>query len=120
MSAIEWLDGVRANLEAATPGPWRTEWDDADKWHSITGAGHDLGGGLWRVCPEVATVEAGGDADARLIASAPERLDRMEKALRGVMEMPVPDGRHRADLRFVYAAALDDVRATIREELSDE
>ena len=87
MSALEWLDGVRADLDAATPGPWRTEWDDADKWHSITGAGHDLGGGLWMVCPEVATVEEGGDADARLIASAPDRLDRMERALRGVLEM---------------------------------
>ena len=90
MSALEWLDTVRADLDAATPGPWRTEWDDADKWHSITGTGHGLGGGLWVVCPEVATVEAGGDADAHLIASAPDRLDRMERALRGVMERHRP------------------------------
>ena len=87
MSALEWLDAVRADLAAATPGPWRSEWDDADKWYSITGAGHVLGGGLWMVCPEVATVEGGGDADASLIASAPDRLDKMERALRGVMEM---------------------------------
>ena len=90
MSALEWLDAVRADLDEATPGPWRSEWDDADRWHSITGAGHDLRGGLWMVCPEVATVEAGGDADARLIASAPDRLDRMERALRGVTAMHRP------------------------------
>ena len=90
MSTTDWLDAVRADLAAATPGPWRTEWDGADKWHSITGAGHDLGGGLWVVCPAVATVEAGGDADARLIASAPDRLDQMERALRGVMEAHAP------------------------------
>ena len=85
MSALEWLDEVRADLDDATPWPWRTEWDDADEWHSITGAGHNL-----MVCPEVATVEAGGGADARLIASAPDRLDRMERALRDVMEMHRP------------------------------
>ena len=87
MSALGWLAAVRADLDAATPGPWRTEWDDADKWHSITGTGHGLGGGLWVVCPAVATVEAGRDADANLIASAPDRLDRMERALRAVLEL---------------------------------
>ena len=86
----EFLDRVRVDLDAATPGPWRSEWDDADKWHSITGAGHDLGGGLWMVCPEVATVEGGGDADARLIASAPDRLDRMERALRRALDRHKP------------------------------
>ena len=51
MSAIEWLDGVPAELRRATPGPW--------------------------------------DA-ARLIASAPDRLDRMERALRAVLELHRP------------------------------
>ena len=88
MSALEWLDAVRADLAAATPGPWRSEWDDADKWYSITGAGHVLGSGLWMVCPAVATNVP--ERDARLIASAPDRLDRMERALRGVMEMHRP------------------------------
>ena len=111
MSALEWLDAVRADLCRATPGPWDAARPDFRfPAHVITGgpSNTDL----------VATNVP--ERDARLIASAPERLDRMEKALRGVMEMPVPDGRHRADLRFVYAAALDDVRATIQEELGDE
>ena len=36
------------------------------------------------------TDEAGGDADANLIASAPDRLARMERALRGVLERHRP------------------------------
>ena len=126
MSALEWLDAVRADLDEATPGPWRTEWDDADKWHSITGTGHGLGGGLWAVCPAVATVEAGGDADARLIASAPDRLDRMERALRGVLDLAeavnaaaiIPTST--PIMNAGYRAALGDVVTAIREELGDE
>ena len=126
MSALEWLDAVRADLDEVTPWPWRTEWDDADKWHSITGAGHDLGGGLWMVCPEVATVEAGGDADARLIARAPDRLDRMERALRAVLDLAkavnaaaiIPTSE--PIMNAGYRAALGDVVTAIMEELGDE
>ena len=126
MSAAEWLDAVRADLGEATPGPWRTEWDDADKWHSITGAGHGLGGGLWVVCPEVATVEAGGDADANLIASAPDRLDRMERALRGVLDLAeavnaaaiIPTST--PIMNAGYRAALGDVVTAIKEVLGDD
>ena len=119
MSTTEWLDAVRADLAAATPGPWRTEWDDADKWHSIAGTGHDLGGGLWVVCPAVATVEAGGDADANLIASAPDRLDRMERALRDVLEMRPDLMRWDVEDRG-YERGLNDVWTAIGEALSDE
>ena len=132
MSALEWLDAVRADLEAATPGPWR--WRNTEEplltgAHSRTVMAFSRMG-TQRAQPEFRDADGllttAGKAnlnsypDANLIASTPDRLDRMERALRAVMEMPVPDGRHRADLRFVYAAALDDVRATIREELSDE
>ena len=117
MNSLEWLDAVRADLDVATPGPWRTEWDDADKWHSITGTGYGRGGGgLWVVCPAVATVEAGGDADARLIASAPDRLDQMERALRGVLEMRPDLVRWDAEDRG-YERGLNDVWTTIEEVL---
>ena len=104
MSALEWLDAARADLDVIER-PW--SFEPASAGWTLEDAKHVFG--------IVSNVNS-----AVLIASAPERLDRMEKALRGVMEMPVPDGRHRADLRFVYAAALDDVRATIQEELGDE
>ena len=126
MSALEWLDAVRADLAAATPGPWRSEWDDADKWYSITGAGHVLGGGLWMVCPEVATVEGGGDADASLIASAPDRLDKMERALRAVLDLAeavnaaaiIPTST--PIMNAGYRVALGDIVTAIKEELGDE
>ena len=116
----DFLDRVRADLNAATPGPWRAALFD--------GVDYDDGsssyrGGIYPAhigAPPIILANSVDRQNANLIASAPDRLDRMEKALRGVMEMPVPDGRHRADLRFVYAAALDDVRATIEEELGDE
>ena len=121
MTALEWLDEVRADLDAATPGPWRTEWDEADKWHSITGAGHNL-----MVCPEVATVEGGGDADANLIASAPDRLDKMEKALRAALDLAeavnaaaiIPTSEPM--MNAGYRVALGDVVTAIKEELGDE
>ena len=81
MSALEWLDAVRADLCRATPGPWDAARPDFRfPAHVITGgpSSTDL----------VATNVP--ERDARLIASAPDRLDRMERALRGVMEMHRP------------------------------
>ena len=78
MSALEWLNAVRADLRRATPGPWDAARPDFRfPAHVITGgpSNTDL----------VATNVP--ERDARLIASAPDRLDRMERALRGVMEM---------------------------------
>ena len=128
----DFLDRVRADLDAATPGPWR--WRNTEEPFLVGARSRIVMAfsrmGMQRAQPEFRDADGlltkAGKAnlnpypDARLIASAPDRLDKMERALRAVLEMPVPDGRHRADLRFVYAAALDDVRATIQEELGDE
>lgn len=82
MTALEWLDAVRADLDAATPGPWTVEYNtygfsiyspiDCETYNPI---GRIYGGSPY------------GEANATLIASAPDRLDRMERALRGVMDM---------------------------------
>ena len=77
MSALEWLDAVRADLCRATPGPWDAARPDFRfPAHVITGgpSNTDL----------VATNVP--ERDARLIASAPDRLDRMERALRAALE----------------------------------
>ena len=90
MSALEWLDAVRADLDAATPGPWRAALLDGveceDGSSSYRGGIYpDYVGAL----PIILT--NGVDRrDATLIASAPDRLDRMERALRGVLEMHAP------------------------------
>ncbi len=76
--ALEWLDAVRARLDAATPGPWDAARPDFRfPAHVITGgpSNTDL----------VATNVP--ECDANLIASAPDRLDRMERALRVVLEL---------------------------------
>ena len=93
MSALEWLDAVRADLAEATPGPWGVEVTD---WE-VSVFQHDqpddpyAGFGRAYVCQNLTQGETEGEADARLIASAPDRLDRMERALRGVMERHRPE-----------------------------
>ena len=62
-------DELRRLAGAATPGPWTSTYDEADQWFSITGAGYSLGGGLWMICPAVATVENGGQSDAEFSAA---------------------------------------------------
>ena len=74
----EFLDRVRSDLDEATPGPWDAARPDFRfPAHVITGgpSNTDL----------VATNAP--ERDARLIASAPDRLDRMERALRGVLDL---------------------------------
>ena len=90
MSALEWLDAARADLDAATPGPWRAALFD--------GVDYDDGsssyrGGIYPAhvgAPPIILTNSVDRRDARLIASAPDRLDRMERALRGVLEMHRP------------------------------
>lgn len=83
------LDRLEELAKTATPGPWAAEYDDADDWYSVTGTGY-FDGGNYMVCPHVATVESGGEADARFIAAArlavPELIERvraLEAALGG-------------------------------------
>ena len=102
MSALEWLDAVRADLRRATPGPWR--WRNTEE-PLLVGARSRIvmafsRMGMQRAQPEFRDADGlltkAGKAnlnsypDARLIAHAPDRLDRMERALRGVMEMHRP------------------------------
>ena len=90
---LAWLDAVRADLDEATPGPWGVEVTD---WE-VSVFQHDqpddpyAGFGRAYVCQNLTQGETEGEADARLIASAPDRLDKMERALRGVTEMHRPE-----------------------------
>lgn len=61
-----YLDRLEALAMKATPGPWVARYEDADQWFCITGARY-FDGGHWMVCPEVATVERGGEDDAAFI-----------------------------------------------------
>ena len=113
MSALEWLDAVRADLAAATPGPWRAALFD--------GVDYDDGsssyrGGIYPAhvgAPPIILANSVDRLDATLIASAPDRLDRMERALRGVMEM-----HRRSGCREPWDTC--PTVTTIREALSDE
>ncbi len=74
------LDRLEELAKAATPGPWVAEYEEADDWFCVTGTGY-FDGGNWMVCPHVATVESGGQADAAFIAAAraaiPELIERV-------------------------------------------
>ena len=98
----EFLDRVRADLDEATPGPWH--WRNTEE-PLLVGARSRIvmafsRMGMQRAQPEFRDADGlltkAGKAnlysypDARLIASAPDRLDRMERALRGVMAMHRP------------------------------
>ena len=90
MSALEWLDAVRADLDAATPGPWRAalldgvDYDDGSSSYR---------GGIYPAhigAPPIILTNSVDRLDATLIVSTPDRLDRMERALRGVVERHRP------------------------------
>ena len=90
MSALEWLNAVRADLDEATPGPWRAalldgvDYDDGSSSYR---------GGIYPAhigAPPIILTNGVDRRDATLIASAPDRLDRMERALRGVVERHRP------------------------------
>lgn len=93
---VQKLDEMQARCDAATEGPWTATFDDADRWTCITGQGRDLGGGLWMVCPEVATCEGEPDGDAEFIAAARTDMPRLIDALKAVLEEHHPEGADRA------------------------
>ena len=138
MSALEWLDTVRADLDAATPGPWH--WRNTEE-PLLVGARSRIvmafsRMGMQRAQPEFRDADGlltkAGKAnlysypDARLIASAPERLDRMEKALRAVLDLAeavnaaaiIPTSTPM--MNTGYRLAMGDVVTAIKEELGDE
>ena len=117
MSALEWLVAVRADLDEATPGPWDAARPDFRfPAHVITGgpSNTDL----------VATNVP--ERDARIIASAPDRLDRMERALRAVLDLAVAVNAaaiiptSEPIMNAGYRIALGDIVTAIKEALGDE
>ena len=87
MSAADWL-AERARIEqAATDGPWMSEWDTSDEWWTIHGQPNPTKGDERMVCPEVATLQHSEDwtADAEFITdtrtSLPKALDALEAVL---------------------------------------
>ena len=128
MSALEWLDAVRADLRRATPGPWRAALLDGVDYEDGSSC---YRGGIYPArigAPPIILTNGVDRMDARLIASAPDRLDRMEKALRAVLERHRPQP-HTVSALFPYPLCEcglewgDDGCPTvteIKEELSDE
>lgn len=71
MSALEWLDAVRADLDAVSRfGRELDERVTSREGRSVLAIASDL-----------------DDAHNALDGTAPDRLDRMERALRGVMDL---------------------------------
>ena len=92
-----WLDEARTLADKTIPGPWRAEWVEDDDWHEIHGQPFD---GM--VCPQVATIQGGGENDAAFIADARTRLPQALHALQAVLDLHAPeeyDGypQHRPD-----------------------
>ena len=110
MSALEWLDAVRADLDAVSRfGHELDERVTSREGRSVLAIASDL-----------------DDAHNAIDNSAPDRLDRMERALRGVMGLAeavrvgalIPTG---CPVRNAgYRVAMDDVVTAIQEELCDE
>ena len=122
----DFLDRVRADLDAATPGPWRAVLFD--------GVDYDDGSSSYRGsiypahigAPPIILTNSVDRQNANLIASAPDRLDRMERALRCVLDLAeavnaaaiIPTSA--PIMNAGYRAALGDVVTAIKEELGDE
>ena len=140
----DFLDRVRADLDAATPGPWR--WRNTEEPFLVGARSRIVMAfsrmGMQRAQPEFRDADGlltkAGKAnlnpypDARLIAHAPDRLDKMERALRAVMAMhrPEPQELNTADgpawivfcreCRLEWGDAGCPTVTAIREALSDE
>ena len=122
----DFLDRVRADLDAATPGPWRAvlfdgvDYDDGSS--SYRGGIYPAHAGA----PPIILTNSVDRQNANLIASAPDRLDRMERALRCVLDLAeavnaaaiIPTSA--PIMNAGYRAALGDVVTAIKEELGDE
>ena len=130
MSALEWLDAVRSDLAEATPGPWH--WRNTEEPLLVGARSRTVMAfsrmGMQRAQPEFRDADGlltkAGKAnlnscpDAHLIASAPDRLDRMERALRGVLELHRRSGFECRECREPWDTC--PTVTTIREALSDE
>ena len=131
----EFLDRVRADLDEATPGPWR--WRNTGEPLLVGAYSRTVMAfsqmGTQGAQPEFRDADGllttAGKAnlnsypDANLIASTPDRLDRMERALRAVLDLAeavrvgalIPTG---CPVRNAgYRVAMDDAVAAIQEAL---
>lgn len=96
-------EGLRARLEAATPGPWTTKYESS-RLGLIAELGNDV---VW---PVGDTMPLGSKDDAALIAAARQDLpallavaDAAKALLRGDDVLAVAEGRLRAALAAVEA-----------------
>ena len=87
MTASDWIAERRRIEQAATDGPWMSEWDTSDEWWTIHGQPNPTKGDERMVCPEVATLQHSEDwtADVDFITDArtslPKALDALEAVL---------------------------------------
>ena len=78
---------------AHTPGPWYAEQDgNSDNW-SV--ASEDWGGIVTRICYPDPKVDTSAEADARLIAAAPDLLAALSDCLESLSRMPGSPGAYR-------------------------
>ena len=89
MSAREVLDGIKAQLNAATPGPWR--WDEkfgdkGDEGLALTNdAGAEIIGAYNHHCCSFRDDPNVEDNDATFIAAAPVTVARLTSAVEAVL-----------------------------------
>ena len=92
MTAADWL-AERARIEqAATDGPWMSEWDTSDEWWTIHGQPNPTKGDERMVCPEVATLQHSEDwtADVDFITDTRTSLPKALNALEAVLKLHEP------------------------------
>lgn len=58
-----------------TPGPWRTSYDRRERKHSV------VGDGMWFAKISWTVISDRNEADAKLIAAAPDLLDALKAAV---------------------------------------
>ena len=89
MSAADWIAEQRRIEQAATDGPWMSEWDTSDEWWTIHGQPNPTKGDERMVCPEVATLQHSEDwtADVNFIADARTALPKALAALEAVLAL---------------------------------
>ena len=89
MSAADWLAERRRIEQAATDGPWMSEWDTSDEWWTVHGQPNPTKGDERMVCPEVATLQHSEDwtADVDFITDARTALPKMRAALEAVLAL---------------------------------
>ena len=92
MTAADWLAEQRRIEQAATDGPWMSEWDTSDEWWIIHGQPNPAKGDDRMVCPEVATLNHREDwtADVDFITDTRTAMPKMRAALEAVLALHEP------------------------------